>query len=103
MSPLLSHGVTTFVVFVHGRLVILPNKPGVHIIAMIATIAQKELCDETVRSAIAITTIAEIEDALSRRTWQSCNCLHGNMQASSIAELSYSDSSDRNDYMDTRL
>ena len=33
-------------------------KPGVHIIATIATVAQKELSDDTVRSAIS--RIAEI-------------------------------------------
>ena len=46
-------------------------KPGVHIIATIATIAQKELSDETVRSAIATIAIAEIENVVSRRSRQS--------------------------------
>ena len=47
------------------------HKPGVHIIAGIATIAQKKLRDqndymETVRSAIV--AIAEIEHLLSQRS-----------------------------------
>ena len=42
-------------------------KPGVHIIATIATMVQKELSDKTVCSVIAtiaIATIAEIENIL---------------------------------------
>ena len=49
-------------------------KLGVHVIATVATIAKKELSDETVRSAIAtiaIATITEIENVLSQRLRQS--------------------------------
>ena len=56
-------------------------KPGVHIIiTTIATIAQKELSDETVRSAIAM--IAEIENVHSISAIVAIN---GNMQTLSVA------------------